>query len=109
MSQSVRFVKVEDTLYPDLVYGMPDLDEAIGIVSDMLEDGLISPSDEYEVITYWYEIGEGESGMDWYFSDEILIRWESEGNFEKFVEKFGYDLEKISDDRVVVNHDQLEE
>lgn len=96
MSQTVKFTRIEDTLYPEVLRGLPDRAEAISMAQEMVEDGLISESDDlYEVVTHWYEIGEGESGMDTFFSDEQLLKWEENGEFVKKVEEAGYNAEHI--------------
>ena len=96
MSQTVKFTRIEDTLYPEVLRGFPDKDEAISMAQEMLETNLISMNTGwYEVVTHWYEIGEGESGMHTFFSDEQLLEWEENGEFVKNVETAGYNTEHI--------------
>lgn len=96
MSQTVKFTRIEDTLYPEVLRGFPDKGEAISMAQEMVENGLISQSDDlYEVVTHWYEIGDGESGMHTFFSDEQLLKWEEDGVFTKMVEAAGYNAEHI--------------
>ena len=110
MSQTVRFSEVNGAFYPEIFSAFPDYEEAIRMVEDMLDDGFILPTDDYyEVITKWYEIGEGESGTDTFFSDEQLIDLWNKGDFEKEIEKAGYEIEFISDDNISINAEELED
>ena len=96
MSQTVKFTRIEDVLYPEVLRGFPDTDEAISMAQEMVADDLIPVCcGLYEVVTHWYEIGEGESGMDTFFSDEQLLEWEANGEFVKMVESAGYNAEHI--------------
>ena len=104
MSQTVKFTRIEDALYPEVLRGFPDKDEAISMAQEMVEDGLIPESDDlYEVVTHWYEIGEGESGMHTFFSDEQLLKWEQDGEFAKMVEAAGYNAEHIESQTLYVD------
>ena len=110
MSQTVRFTEINGALYPQVFTSFPDHEEAVILIKDMVEDGVILPSDDYyEVITKWYEIGEGESGMDVFFSDEELMEMKNKDKFERAVEKAGYEVEFISDDYIKISADELEE
>lgn len=104
MSQTVKFTRIEDVLYPEVLRGFPDRDEAISMAQEMVSDGLIPVSEGlYEVVTHWYEIGDGESGMNTLFSDEQLLGWEESGEFIKMVEAAGYNAEHIESQTVYVD------
>ena len=109
MSQTARFTEVNGVLYPEASGGYPDRELAISVAKEMVEDNLISPSDDYEVNTAWYEIGGGESGMDTYFSDETLVKWKNEGVFEKMVQNGGYDAECIETRTFFLNGEDVNE
>lgn len=103
MSQTVKFTRIEDILYPEVLRGFPDRDEAISMTQEMLEANLIAMNTGwYEVVTHWYEIGEGESGMDTFFADEQLLEWEENGEFIEKVEAAGYNVEHIEAQTVEV-------
>ena len=95
MSQTVVFMEVNGVIYPDNLGGYPDRDEAISVAKEMVDDDLIALSDDYEVFTEWYEIGDGESGMDTFFSSDALVSWRKADVFEKNVEDAGYPVDCI--------------
>ena len=110
MSQTVRITEINGALYPQIFTAFHDYEEAISMVTEMIEDGFILPSDDYyEVVTVWYEIGEGESGTDVFFSDEELLEMINKGIFVREVEKAGYEIELITDDNIKIRADELEE
>lgn len=74
MSQTVRFVKVNDVFYPEVFTAFPDKEEAMVFVVEMVEDEELDRDEEYEISAIWYEVGEGESRTDEFFTDRELIR-----------------------------------
>ena len=69
------------------------------------------PVGDYEVTTDWYEIGEGESNTDYFFSDEDLIEWYNSGGIEEIEKKAsekGYNVEHIQTDTVYVSAEDIE-
>ena len=75
MSQTMRITEINGAFYPEIFTSFPDRDDAIALIEYAVKDAWLSPSDEYEVVTEWYEIGEGESNSDTFFADETLIDW----------------------------------
>lgn len=66
---------------------------------------------DYEVTTDWYEIGEGESGTDWFFSDEELIELYNAGGIEEIEKRArenGLDVEHIQTDTVYVSAEDID-
>ena len=109
MSQTARFTTVNGAFYPEVFTSFPDHDEAVSLVEDMVEDGAILPSEDYyEVITDWFEIGEGESGTDTFFTNDELVEFWNTGDFEKELKKKGYEVEHINDDCVIVQASEIE-
>lgn len=108
MSQTVKFTRVDDVLYPEVLRGFPDKDEAVSMAQEMLETNLITMNTGwYEVVTHWYEIGEGESGMDTFFSDDQLLEWEENGEFVKMVEAAGHYAQHIETQTLELTVDEV--
>lgn len=104
MSQTVKFTEIDNTLYPEVLRSFPDRGEAISMAQEMVEDDAIPRNDDsYEVVTEWYEIGEGECGMNTFFSDEQLLNWRTAGNFLEMVEAAGYNVEHIETQTLYVD------
>lgn len=110
MSQTVRIPKINDFFYGEILTYFPDEDEARKMVKEATEGWLFENSD-YEVTTDWYEIGEGESNTDYFFSDEELIEWYNIGGIEeieKRAKEKGYSVEHIQTDTVYVSAEDIE-
>lgn len=107
MSQRVCFTEVNGVLYPEVFSSLPDMDEAIALAKEMVEEGLISPADDYDVWSVWYEVGEGESGMDTFFSNDTLIRWYED--FDMHVAEAGYTAERINIQALCVRDNEVYE
>ena len=106
MSQTMRIPKINDSFYGEILTYFPDEEEAQEMVSEAVTDGWLSEYREYEVTTDWYEIGEGESNTDYFFSDEELIEWYNIGGIEeieKRAKEKGYNVEHIQTDTVYVS------
>lgn len=95
MSQTAVFVKLEDSegclVVQEILTGVP-AEECI-IVLALEEDMSGSVEATYE----WYEVGDGESGMDFFFLDEeLLTMYGNDGDdFIKKCEEKGYATERI--------------
>lgn len=99
MSQRAVFVEVDCQLIRDVFHALPDEADARDIVADLVAEGEIEEKGSYEVSAVWYEIGEGESGMDNFFPEEKLIcAYEKDGLAE--IGK-SYNVERIDE----VSHD----
>lgn len=109
MSQTVVFVEVNGVLYPDNLGGYPDRELAVSIAKEMVDDELISPSDEYEVCTEWHELGDGESGMDWFFPSDTLVEWRKNDEFEKKAEEAGYNVQCIEKQTFHLSSEEINE
>lgn len=112
MSQTMRITEINGAFYPEIFTSFPDKDEAIALIEYAVKDGWLSPSEEYDVCTEWYEIGEGESNSDTFFTDETLIDWYNIGGVKEIIaqaKKRGFEIEHIQNDTVCVRHDDIEE
>lgn len=111
MSQAMRIVKVNGTFYPKILIWFPDYTEALNIVGDMLEDGIIDYSSDYNVVTHWYEIGEGENAIDYFYHESQLIEWYELGGIEeieKNVNKDGHKLVHIMNNYINIDGSELD-
>lgn len=111
MSQIMRIPKINDSFYGEILTYFPDEEEAQEMVSEAVTDGWLSEYREYEVTTDWYEIGEGESNTDYFFSDEELIEWYNIGGIEeieKRAKEKGYNVEHIQTDTVYVSAEDID-
>lgn len=111
MSQTMRIPKINDSFYGEILTYFPDEEEAQGMVREAVTDGWLSEYREYEVTTDWYEIGEGESNTDYFFSDEELIEWYNIGGIEeieKRAKEKGYNVEHIQTDTVYVSAEDID-
>lgn len=92
MSQRVVYLELSDNNYTTRHFGetsIPDVDDVASIAKDYDLKGNIECS--YE----WYEIGEGESNTDTFFTnDEIAAMFET-GDFVKVCKEKGYDCELV--------------
>ena len=112
MSQTMRITEINGAFFPEIFTSFPDRDEAIALIEYAVKDAWLSPSDEYEVVTEWYEIGEGESDTDTFFGDETLIDWYNKGGVDEIIRQAkekGYEVEHIQTDTIHVSHDDIEE
>lgn len=111
MSQTMRIPKINDSFYGEILTYFPDEEEAQEMVKEAVTDGCLSEYGDYEVTTDWYEIGEGESNTDYFFSDEELIEWYNSGGIEEIEKRAnekGYNLEHIQTDTVYVSAEDIE-
>lgn len=111
MSQTMRIPTINDSFWGEILTYFPDEDEAKTMVEEALTDGWLSESGEYEVTTDWYEIGEGESNTDCFFSDEELIEWYNIGGIDEIGKRAGekgYSVEHIQTDTVYVSAEDIE-
>lgn len=112
MSQRVCFVKINDIFFPEVLGAMPDEEEATGLVMGMIEEREICENeDSYDVVTSWYEIGEGESDTDCFFTDEELLAMCDDGDYDEFeanILKKGYEVYHVQDDVICVLRSQLD-
>ena len=112
MSQTIRIVHINDCWYPEIFTSFPDHDEAVRLITDMLEDDVMSRSEYYEVHSEWYEAGDGESGTDTFFSDEDIVDWFNIGGIKEVEKRFtaaGHDFLSIQDDTIIIYDEVLEE
>lgn len=112
MSQTMRITEINGAFYPEIFTSFPDRDDAIALIEYAVKDGWLSPSEDYDVCTEWYEIGEGESNSDTLFADETLIDWYNKGGVKEIIaqaKKRGFETEHIQSDTINVRHDDIEE
>ena len=112
MSQSMRITEINGAFYPEIFTSFPDRDDAIALIEYAVKDAWLSPSDEYEVVTEWYEIGEGESNSDTFFADETLIDWYNKGGVAEIIcqaKARGYEVEHIQTDTISIDAEDIEE
>ncbi len=92
MSQRVVYLQLSDDNYATCHYGetsVPDEDYVVSLAEDYDLKGNI------ECLYEWYEIGEGESDTDTFFTDDEIADMFESGNFVKACEEKGYDCELV--------------
>lgn len=112
MSQTMHITEINGAFYPEIFTSFPDRDDAIALIEYAVKDAWLSPSDEYEVRTEWYEIGEGESNADTFFTDETLIDWYNKGGVAEIIRQAkekGYEVEHIQTDTICIDADDIDE
>lgn len=112
MSQTMRITEINGAFYPEIFTSFPDRDDAIALIEYAVKDAWLSPSDEYEVRTAWYEIGEGECNSDTIFTDETLIDWYNNGGVSEIIRQAkerGYEVEHIQTDTICIDADDIDE
>lgn len=112
MSQTMRITEINGAFYPEIFTSFPDRDDAIALIEYAVKDAWLSPSDEYEVKTEWYEIGEGESNSDTFFTDETLIDWYNKGGVAEIIRQAkekGYEVEHIMTETMFIDAEDIEE
>lgn len=107
MSQRLVIVEVDDNVIPENFWCVPDHDEAVHIVMDFVGDDY-EDGENFYVKYWWYEIGDGESGMDEFVSENELFEIWQYADFEKELGKLGYSVELIEDGEYTVDSDELE-
>lgn len=96
MAQTAVIIIIDNEPYEEVWTSIPDREEMISIVKDIYDIENIEEGTEFEVEYEWYEIGEGESGTDYFFIDEDIIRmYNSDIPFEDELAKRGYNTEMI--------------
>ena len=91
MAQKVVFIFVENELSEEILSFTPDKDELIQAARDMEYE--TSENDTGVNVQFeWYDIGEGESDTDIFFSDKELyqIMKNRKQNFQKEIEQRGF-------------------
>ena len=73
MSQKAVFVKIDNNIVPEIFSCVPDYDDAIQICRDYADKFKLYEGGVYELEYEWYDIGEGESGMDTFVEEERLL------------------------------------
>lgn len=107
MAQTVSLCKVYDGEYSVIAVTscLPDENE----VEEIAIDNEMSGDIVCEYIAY--NIGDGESGIDYFFSEEELLEmYKSKGSydFEKEIEKLGYEISAYSSGCINVYVEDLE-
>ena len=103
MSQKVVFIQLENENYATNHYGetsIPDEEYVDQLARDYDLFGDVEA--HYE----WYDIGEGESGMDEFFDEDKLADMYETGNFIKACESNGYDCELVEHGTISVTVDE---
>lgn len=111
MSQTMRIPKINDSFYGEILTYFPGEEEAQEMVKEAVTDGCLSEYGDYEVTADWYEIGDGESDTDCFFSDEELIEWYNVGGIEEIEKRArekGYNVEYIQTDTVYVAAEDID-
>lgn len=96
MSQRAIFVRVDGNLVKEVFNHVPDYDDMVRICKDEGYDEYEGYRD-YALVEYeWIEIGEGESGMDNFIDDEILLAiYDSYGWEEHIKSLFGLEVDTV--------------
>lgn len=110
MSQKAVFVRVEGNLISEVFHSVPDYDEAVQICKDNGYEYKDYYSDYYILEYEWIDIGEGESGVDEFINDEVLLHLYDSPEFEDMVyEQFGLNIESIETGNIEVMLEDLRE
>ena len=110
MSQKAVLVRVEGNLIPEVFYSVPDYDEAVQICKDNGYEYEDYYSDYYCLEYEWIDIGDGESGVDEFINDEVLLHLYCSPEFEEIVyEQFGLNIESIETGTIEVMLEDLRE
>lgn len=97
MSQRAVFVKVDNEQYEEIFHSVPDGEDCLSICLDMgMESG------EHEIEYEWYEIGAGESDTDEFFIEEELLDMKRKDKFEEYMEKQGYETERVQSGTIMI-------
>lgn len=109
MAQTVTFITINGELYPNFEGGVLDQRwQTIEYVENMISEKLIDIDDEYDVESTSYNIGDGEAGVDHYYSDEQLFEYFKSGNFEEKVESDGYSVDAYNTSGYSIDHSELD-
>ena len=105
MSQSAVLVRVDGNLIPEVFSSVPDYDEAVRICKDNGYDGYY---DCYSLEYEWIDIGEGESGVDEFIDDEILLFLYNSYGYENVIyDEFGLNVEIVESGSIEVMLEDL--
>lgn len=109
MAQKVVFVFVNE-LSDEILSFTPDKDDCIQIARDMGYEASENNTG-VNVRFEWYDIGEGESDTDTFFSDEELyqIMKNRKQSFQKEIEKKGFICELVQEDNIFILNEDLED
>ena len=111
MSQTAVMIRVNGNLHEEVFTHVPDYDEAIQICKDFGYEASDGNYDgDYILVEYeWIEIGEGESGIDTFFDDEVLKFLYDSPEYEDILEKQGYIVETIETGSYEICFEELED
>ena len=105
MSETMVFVEIDGYLYNEVFGHVPDHDECIGLCIDL------GCEEEAEITYEWYEVGDGEAGVDELLAhrdEEWLLTLKEIGKFEEEMERRGYDVELIQTGQETINDKEIE-
>ena len=111
MSQTIRIVEVNNIFYPMNLKTFRDHQEVFRILDDMLHDGILDYSEEYDVDTRWYKIEDEKSSISFLYSDAQLIEWyklDGIKEIERNVKNDGYRLIYILNDHINISGSELD-
>lgn len=112
MSQKAVFVRIDGWLVPEVFHSVPDFMEACQICLDNGYDAEENECNFYDVEYEWYDIGEGESGVDDFIEEEALLDMydDQELSFETLVEqRYGLEAEYVDSGDIMVTCEDLRE
>lgn len=108
MSQSAVLVRVEGNLIPEVFSSVPDYEEAIRICKDNGYEYQDYYSNYYLLEYEWIDIGEGESGVDEFIDDEILLFLYNSYGYENVIyDEFGLNVEIVESGSIEVMLEDL--
>lgn len=111
MSQRAVFVRVDGNLHSEVLTHVPDHDEMVQICKDCGYEATDARFDnDYLLVEYeWVDIGDGESGIDTFFSDEELCYIYDGYGWEDKLLSLGYDVNIIETGNDDVEFEELED
>lgn len=111
MSQRAVFVRLNGNLHKEIFPSVPDYEEMIQICKDFgyePSDGKLDGN--YIFLEYeWIEIGNGESGADFFFDDDTLLYIYNSYEWENQFLELGYEVEIIETGSEEILYTELEE
>lgn len=97
MSQRAVFIEVDGEQYDEILSSVPDEEECLSICLDMNME-----NSEHEIKYEWYEIGDGESDTDEFFTEKELLDVKRKDEFEEYMEKQGYTTGLVQSGTIVI-------
>lgn len=111
MSQTAVMIRVNGNLHKEIYPSVPDYNEAIQICKDFGYESSDGKFDgDYILVEYeWLDIGDGESGVDTFYDDEMLFDLYDAYGYEDIIEHDGHNVEVIESGSYEICYSELDE